>query len=400
MSTTNYEKGAILLGTALQGVVILDLTQKLTGSLATMYLKNFGAEVIKVEMPEGDKARKWEPMREDQSIYFNYLNGGKKSITLDYTTEQGKEILLKLIQKCDVFCIGEDVPNPERYGLDYESLKKEKSDLIYAAYSYFGQEGPMKSKAGSSLVAQARGVAMDMTGIINEEPVQSGPSIAEHYAAGFFASSIVMALVDKHQRGIGQKIDISLQDSIFSCIEAAPAAYSTVGEIHTRKGNFDPSCAPYDTFETSDGFVSVGCATQIQWERFCDVLGFEDLKNDPRFLDNKGRRTDYLFILRPLLAEKMIKMEKSYVENQCRTQGIPCCSVLNIAEITDMPNTIENHFIKEVKSKKFGKLGYPTLPFTLSETPSEIFTDAPALGEHTKEILEQLQISTKNDEKE
>lgn len=384
------------MATALQGVVILDLTQKLTGSLATMYMKNFGAEVIKVEAPEGDKARKWEPMREDHSIYFNYLNGGKKSITLDYTTEEGKAILMKLIQKCDVFCIGEDVPNPERYGLDYESLKKEKTDLIYAAYSYFGQEGPMKTKAGSSLVAQARGVAMDMTGVINEEPVQSAPSIAEHYAAGFLASSIVMALVDKFQRGIGQKIDISLQDSIFSCIEAAPAAYSTVGEIHTRKGNFDPSCAPYDTFETSDGYVAVGCATQVQWERFCDVLGFEDLKNDSRFLDNEGRRTDYLFILRPLLQGKIIKMEKSYVENQCRTQGIPCCAVLNVKEITDMPNTIENHFIKEVESEKLGKLVYPSLPFTLSETPSEIFTEAPAFGEHTKEILEKFQIDTKN----
>lgn len=396
VSTKDYIKGVILLTVALQGVVILDLTQKLTGSLATMYLKNFGAEVIKVETPEGDKARNWEPMREDQSIYFNYLNGGKKSISLDYTTEQGKEILLKLIQKCDVFCIGEDIPNPEDFGLDYETLKKVKSDLIYAAYSYFGQDGPMKSKPGSSLVAQARGVAMDMTGVINEEPCQAGPSIAEHYAAGFFASAIVMALVDKFERGVGQKVDISLQDSVYSCIEAAPAAYSTVGEIHTRKGNFDPSCAPYDTFETSDGYVAVGCATQVQWERFCDVLGFDDLKNDSRFLDNEGRRTDYLFILRPLLQEKIIKMEKSYVESQCRTQGIPCCAVFNVKEITDMPNTIENHFIKEVESKKLGKLVYPTLPFTLSETPSEIFAEAPALGEHTKEILEKFQIGTKN----
>lgn len=333
-------------------------------------------------------------------FFYVLLNGGKKSITLDYTTEQGKEILMKLIQKCDVFCVGEDIPVPERYGLDYETLKKEKADLIYAAYSYFGQDGPMKTKAGSSLVAQARGVAMDMTGVVHEDPCQAAPSIAEHYAAGFFASSIVMALVDKHERGVGQKVDISLQDSIYSCIEAAPAAYSTVGEIHTRKGNFDPSCAPYDTFETSDGYVSVGCATQIQWERFCDVLGFDDLKSDPRFADNEGRRTDYLIKLRPLLAEKIIKMEKGYVEDQCRTQGIPCCAVLNVAEITDMPNTIENHFVKEVESKKFGKLIYPTLPVTLSETPSEIFTEAPMLGEHTKGILEQLEKNTKNGEKE
>lgn len=376
---------------ALDDVKILDLSEKLTCSLATMYLKNFGAEVTKVENPKsGDGARAWQPVKEDKSIYFNYLNGGKRSITLDITTPQGKEIFKKMVSVYDVVCVSYEPGYMESIGLGYEDLKKINPCLIYASVTYFGEEGPMKNKAGSSLVSQARGVAMDMTGVIDEYPIQSAPSIAEHYSAGYLASGIVMALVDKAERGIGQKVDISLQDAIYSCIEAAPAAYSTVEEIHTRKGNFDPSCAPYDTFETSDGYVSVGCATQVQWERFCDALGFEDTKNDPRFLDNEGRRTDYLFVLRPILAEKIIKMSKLYVEEKCRSLGIPCGAVMDIAEITDMPNTKENNFITTVESKKLGKLVYPSLAFELSETPSEIFPDAPDLGEHTAEILKEF----------
>lgn len=374
---------------ALNDIKILDLSEKLTVNLATMYLSSFGADVTKLEKPQkGDTARLWQPLKNNKSIYFNFLNGGKKSITLDITTPEGKEILKKIVPLYDVLCVSYKPGFMDSMGLGYEDLKKIKSDIIYASYTYFGESGPLKNKPGSSIVVQAKSVAMDMTGVINEYPVQAAPSIAEHYAAGYFAAGIVMAVADKKKRGIGQKLDISLQDSMFSCIEAAPAAYSTIGEVHTRKGNFDPSCAPYDTFETCDGYVAVGCATQPQWGKFCDALGFEDLKNDSRFVDNEGRRTEYLHVLRPLLAEKIIKLKKDYVEEKCCALGIPCSGVMNIQEITDMPNTHENGFTTKFISEKLGNLIYPTIPFELSKTPADSFKDAPKVGENTKEILE------------
>ena len=178
-----------------------------------------------------------------------------------------------------------------------------------------------------------------------------------------------------------------LLDAIYSCIEAAPAAYSSVGEVHKRKGNFDPSCAPYDTFETSDGYVAIGVATQAQWEKFCEAMDLQALAADERFKDNEGRRTDYLDVLRPLLAKELIGYTKTDIENKCRKLGIPCCAVLTIPEITDLPFTLENGYMTEYDSEKFGKLKYPTIPFALSETPAEAFADAPELGADTADYL-------------
>lgn len=297
----------------------------------------------------------------------------------------------KLIPFYDVICVGEEAGYMESLGLGYG-----KPDIIYASYSYYGETGSYKNKPVSSLTAQAKGVAMDMTGVHNEYPVQSAPSIAEHYSAAYFATGIVMALIDRNIRGIGQKVDIALLDSIYSCIEAAPAAYSTVGEVHKRKGNFDPSCAPYDTFETSDGYVAVGVATQNQWEKFCDVLDLGDLKEDPRFIDNEGRRTDYMNTLRPIPAKRLSVYTKTEVENKCRTQGIPCCAVLTIPEITDLPNTLENGYMVSVNSEKYGTLRYPSIPFVLGDTKAKSFADAPALGKDTNACMEMLGITEKD----
>ncbi len=379
---------------ALDNIKILDLSEKLTVSLATMYLSSYGAEVTKIERPDGgDRARQWEPMKDGSSLYFNYLNSAKKSVTLDITTKEGAEILKKMIPYYDVICLSAQAGQMEEMGIGYEDLKAIKPDLIYAVYSYFGQTGPDKNKPASSLTAQAKGVAMDMTGVHGEYPVQSAPSIAEHYSAAYLATGVVMALIDKNIRGVGQKIDISLTDSIYSCIEAAPAAYSTVGEVHKRKGNFDPSCAPYDTFETSDGYGAIGVATQKQWEKFCDVLQLDDLKEDPRFIDNEGRRTDYMDVLRPILAERLIAYTKTEIENRCRTQGIPCCAVLTIPEITDLPNTLENGYMISTMSEKFGPLRYPSVPFVLSQTKAVPFSDAPELGSDTAECMKQIGIA-------
>lgn len=382
---------------ALQNIKILDLSEKLTVSLATMYLSTYGAEVTKVEKPNGgDNARKWEPLKNGESLYFNYLNSGKKSITLDITTKEGAEIFKKLLPFYDVVCVGTEAGYMESLGLGYEDLKAIKKDIIYAAYSYYGETGPYKNKPASSLTAQAKGVAMDMTGVHDQYPVQSAPSIAEHYSAAYLASGIVMALIDRNIRGIGQKIDISLLDSIYSCIEAAPAAYSTIGEIHKRKGNFDPSCAPYDTFETSDGYVAFGVATQKQWDKFCDALDVQHLKTDPRFIDNEGRRTDYMNVLRPLLQEKLYTLTKTEIENRCKPLGIPCCAVLNIPEITDLPNTLENGYMVSVESEKYGALRYPSVPFALSDTQAKAFADAPELGKDTEHCMSDIGITTED----
>ncbi|MCJ7855848.1 CoA transferase [Lachnospiraceae bacterium NSJ-143] len=378
---------------ALDNVKILDLSDGLTCALATKYLVDNGAEVVKIEKISGDKTRSWEPKKNGGSLYFHYLNSGKKSITLDIESEYGKEIFKKLIGVYDVVCTNSEPGYMESIGLGYEELKKIKPELIYASCTYFGDNGPMKYKKASSLVAQARGVAMDMTGVENGYPVKASPSIAEHYTAAYLSTAILLALIDKKIRGIGQKIDISLQDCIFSSIEAAPAAFSVLGHIHTRKGNFDPAAAPYDTYKTSDGYVAIGCSTQDQWEKLCDALHFDDLKFDERFNTGDKRRDNYFSDLQGILSERFITMGKNDVKTKCMESGIPCAAVMNIAEITNLHDISENGFLTASIDKKFGQIRFPALPFKLSNTESAVWNHSPELGENTEEILKEIGIN-------
>ena len=377
---------------ALENIKILDLSNGLTCALATKYLADYGAEVVKVEKISGDKVRYWEPVKNGESIYFHYLNSGKKSVTLDIESDEGRNIIKKLVKLYDVIVVNENFEYMSYLGLGYEELKAIKPDIIYASCTYFGSTGPMKNKKASSLVAQARGVAMDMTGVKNGYPVKASPSIAEHYTAAYLASAILFALIDKENRKIGQKIDISLQDCIFSTIEASPATYSMLGEIHTRYGNFDPAAAPYDTYKTSDGYVAIGCSTQGQWENLCDAFKFDDLKNDERFNTNEKRLENYIGGLQTILSERFIKMNKKDIVNLCRENGIPSSEVKNIAEITDMLQQYDYGFMAGTIDRKLGQVKFPTLPYKLSDTSAVIWPHAPELGENTDEILESIGI--------
>ena len=366
----------------LHDIRILDLTRGLSGSLATKYLANYGAEVVKVEPPKGDPTRRYAPIRNGESLYFRYLSAGKKSVLLDYAQPEGAALLRTLLRKADVVCADFRPSEAKALGLDYESLKAEKPDLILASVTPYGLTGPLAEAPASSLTVQARSVAMDMTGMPGGYPVQSGPSIPEHYAAGYLATAVMLALIDREKRGVGQLVDISLQDAMYSCIEAAPVAYSTIGEVQSRKGNDDPSCAPYDTFQTADGYLAVGCAAQDHWERFCDALGFDDLKNDPLCATNDDRVANYASYLRPALAERLLRWEKFDTEKRCCDAKIPCCAVLDVREIVDAENTRVCGFLQQQ-----GDFCFPSMPVILAETPPTYSERVPALGTDNDAIL-------------
>ncbi len=183
----------------LRDIRILDLTRGLSGSLATKYLANYGAEVIKIEPPEGDPTRRYAPIRNGESLYFRYLSAGKKSVLLDYAQPEGAALLRPLLRKADVVCADFRPSEAKALGLDYESLKAEKPDLILASVTPYGLTGPLAEAPASSLTVQARSVAMDMTGMPGGYPVQSGPSIPEHYAAGYLATAVTLALIDREK---------------------------------------------------------------------------------------------------------------------------------------------------------------------------------------------------------
>ena len=379
----------------LEDVKVLDFSDKYAGSLATMYLADYGAEVINVEPKEGSFFRSWGPFKNGKSLTDNYLNSGKKSITVDIETREGQELIKKILPEFDVVSTTFSKDYMEKIGLSYETLREIKEDIIYAACTDFGYQGTDINRPSSSLIVQARGVAMDMSGFEEGLPVQCAPAVAEQYSAGFLATSIVMAVIDKYKRGIGQQIDISMQDAIFSAIETAPVCASLTGEILTRKDNFEMSCAPYDSFKTTDGYVAIGVATDSQWFKCCQAMGWEDLKNDEKFSDNEKRTKDYKNVLRPLVAERVMGLKKGDVVDKLSKEGVPCSIVTNIAEVTDMENTKLNNYLVEVESKELGKITRPNLPFTLFGTPAKIHSDVAKIGEHTEGILKDGGLSEK-----
>lgn len=375
----------------LKGIKVLDFTEKLAGNLATMYLTNYGAEIIKIEKPEvGDPVRKWEPMKNGTSIYFQYLNRGKKSVDIDINTDKGKAIIKKLVEDCDVVCENFEPGFMDEIGLGYENLKKINPKIIFASYSYFGNSGPYKNRPATSAITQALGVSMDMTGTVGSYPIKTGPSVGEHYSAVYLATGIMLSLINRKSTGEGQKVDIALLDSIFSILEAAPAAYSSIGEIQTRKGNFDPACAPYDTFETNDGYVAIGVATEGQWVNLCHALEMPELLEDPRFKDVQGRCDDYLNKLRPIIEEYTLKHSKFTIEDNCRKVNIPCGTVLNVEQSINSEQIVENNFMFEMEDEKIGKIKMPSIPLELSDATERLEDKAPSLGENTVEVLSEI----------
>lgn len=376
----------------LKGIRVIDFTDNLAGNLSTMYLASYGAEVIKIEEPEkGTRTRKYEPKAKGKSLYFSYLSRGTKSLALDLKEEKSKEILKKLIKTADVICESKGFQEMDKLGLGYEEVKEINANIIYASQSYYGHSGPYKDRPASSCTTQAYGVAMDMTGVDGGPPIKAGPAMGEHYAAGYLASSVVMAVIRREINGYGQKIDVATLDSLFSTIEAAAAAYSLNGEIQTRKGNFDPACAPYDTFKTIDGFVAVGVASETQWRNFAkNVVDMPELITHPVYSTNTGRCKDYLYNLRPILAEYIEKCSKYDIESKCRDYGIPSAEVMDVEGLLNHQHIKENNFLENLNVSDSLKFAYPRIPADLSETNCRYFQDVPEVGQHNEEILKEL----------
>lgn len=376
---------------ALEGVKIVDFTQGHSGSVATMILSDFGAEVIKIERPNAtDPARNWAPLQNGHSAYFTYLNRGKKSLVVDYSTKEGRDIVLALVKDATVVVQNLPVGEMESYGLDYEALKAVNPEVIYASLSPFGQTGPLKHKAADDLTLQAISGMMDRTGFQDSPPTRVGFRVVNHMAAAYLAMSINLALVYKKRTGKGQIIDLAELDCMFAMMETGPWVYSITGEILPRTGNSYPSISPYDTLRAKDGFVSVGISTDRQWQKFCAVLNFEDLAKNPLYMTNESRGDNYESGLKQELEANMQTMGKFEIEARLQEAKLPCASVYTVAEAMATEHTAVHEMLVEVEDKGAGKVTIPGTIIKMLGTPGSVAGGAPLLGEHTKAYMTQL----------
>lgn len=376
----------------LTGVKVVDFTQAHAGSLCTMLLADFGAEVIKIERPGvGDLARYWSPFKNESSGYYAYLNRGKKSIGINGGTEEGRKILLDLIKDADVVTENFKYGSMERMGLSYEKIKEVNPEIIYASLNGYGQTGPMKQTIGLDLQLQAGSGLMDRTGFADGAPTKAGPAMGDQLSGTYMATAIMLALIAKKKTGKGQKIDIAILDCLFSILEAAPITYCMTGSVPERVGNSYPSISPYDTFKAKDGYVAIGISTDSQWRKFCDALGMDDLKADERYMTNESRGDHYEDGLKQAIEKVTGTMSKFEIEEKLRNARLACGAVYTVSEAMETEQIKVRKMLAKVYDEGIGEeICIPGTVIKMSDTPGGFIEGAPNLGKHTRQYLTQL----------
>lgn len=371
----------------LEGVVVVDMTRVLAGPFCTMLLADMGAEVIKVERPEkGDDARAFGPFVKGESAYFMSVNRGKKSVTLDLKSPEGKAILIDLVKQADVLVENFKPGVMKKLGLDYESLRAHNPRLIYAASTGFGQTGPYSARPAYDLVVQAMGGIMSITGPDAEHPTKVGTSISDLSAGVFTCIGILAALNHRHRTGEGQMVDVAMLDCMVALLENAVARYAVTGASPAPIGNRHPSISPFSTIRTSDGMLAIACGNDALFERFCALIGCGDLPADARFSTNRGR-VDNWSALAPMLDAAMSKQPKAHWMEVFEKASIPCGPINDIEALARDPQVAARQMLVEVVHPIAGALAVPGVPIKLSASEAKVRGPAPVLGADNAEIL-------------
>lgn len=373
----------------LDDIRVIDLTRVLAGPYATMVLADLGAEVIKIESFEGDEARGFGPFKNGVSGYFQSVNRGKKSLALDLKHPEAKILLKKLIAKSDVLVENFRPGAMARLGLDYQTLSTEVPGLIYAACSGFGQTGPLAQKGAYDVIIQGMGGIVGITGEPGRPPIRVGVSIGDLSAALFCAIGILSALTMRRHTGRGQLVDISMLDCQVALLENAIARFDITGESPGPLGSRHPSITPFQSFQTSDGWMTVAAGNNLLWAALCSVLNVPTLIHDPRFLTNDLRTTNHA-CLEPLLSAPFsMKTKQEWIQLlECR--GVPCGPIQSVREVVQHPQVLAREMIQTIDHPVAGTLKVPGSPLKFSDAQPMDIQRAPELGEHTDELLQRL----------
>ena len=374
----------------LHGIRVLDFGRYRAGPYAAMLLADMGADVIRVERPGGEDDRFLGPYTSDeQPMYTFFTCRNKKGITLNLSKETGREILKKLVLQSDVVIESSGAGVNTKLGLDYESLKHIKSDIIVVAMSSYGQYGPYAHRLGVDGIAQAMSGIMWLNGFPDGPPIRSGVNIVDFGAGIYAALGTVLALYNRDRTGEGQLVDVSLLDTALSFTESAVAEYEIRKEIRPRVGNANVFVGPYDTYKAKDGYVCLAVVSEYSWKKFLSVVEREDLADDPRFKTNRDRVKNIKFFT-DWLSSWMVNKTVDEIVNQFNEAGVPCARVNTIPEVAADPHIRDREMIVEFDHPEIGKVPLIGNPIKLSKTPVEIRTSAPALGEHNEEIYRDL----------
>ncbi len=377
---------------ALENLTVLDLTRVLAGPFCTMMLADLGANVIKIELPgTGDDTRQYPPFTDNlqgerESLYFANVNRNKKGVTLNLKSPEGKEIFKRMVTSADIVVENYRPGVMDKLGLGYDVLKEINPRIIYGSVAGFGNTGPYRLRPGYDILAQAMGGLMSITGSPGGPPTRAGSALGDILGGLHLAIGILAAVNARTITGQGQRVDISLQDSVIAATENTALKYLTSGLLPERMGNRYAAVSPYDAFQVKDGKIIIAAGNQKLYEKLCtEILDRPDLIDDPRFTDMVGRLANQ-DDLQVVIEDKLQDYTMTEAVDLLLSKGIPAGPILDIAQILEDPQAQAREMFVKMEHPTLGEITVNGSPLKLEDTMPEIRTPAPALGQHNREV--------------
>jgi crotonobetainyl-CoA:carnitine CoA-transferase CaiB-like acyl-CoA transferase len=366
------------MSTPLEGLKVLELARILAGPWAGQTLSDLGAEVTKVESPAGDDTRQWGPPfieREGDrtAAYFHSCNRGKQTVTADFRTPEGQELVRKLAAESDILIENFKLGGLEKYGLDYESLSKVNPRLIYCSITGFGQTGPYAHRAGYDYIIQGMSGLMSITGDPDGQPQRVGVAVTDIFTGLYSVNGILAALYQRERTGKGQHIDMALLDCAVSITANQAMNYLATGTPPGRTGNYHPNLTPYQVFDCADGFIIIATGNDAQYRRLCGILGLEEMAEAPEFLTNADRIANREAMIARLMG-KTSQRSKADLLAACEAEGVPAGPINDMAEVFADPQV-------QARGMRIDPEGVPGVrsPFRFSDAELKLDRASPKL---------------------
>jgi len=377
---------------ALQDVRVLDLTRALAGPFCTLMLGDYGADVVKIELPgTGDDTRSWgPPFIGEESAYFLSINRNKRSLTLNFKEPEAIKIFFQLVKNADVVVENFTPGVMDRFGLDYQAVKSANAQIVYCSISGFGQDGPYQNRPAYDQIMQGVSGLMSITGEADGEPQKVGIAVSDIGAGMWAAFAVMTALHHRERTGEGQYIDISMLDAQIAWLTYQAAYYFANNEPPKRLGAAHPTLVPYQAFMSQDGkYVNVAVGSERIWERFCKGIDRADLKTNPEFTLN-GDRVRNRATLVPLLQEYFLTKPASHWVDVLQAVNVPAGPINDLADVFSDPQVLHRQMLLEMPHPTLKSIKQTGLPLKFSVTPGGLDRHPPLLGEHNQEILKDL----------